>query len=61
MASIVGRANKRDIRAAFAAAALGAVADKDRIGFGARIARGMNYTAKAQTISNGKNGILDIF
>ena len=25
------------------------------------IARGMNYTSRAQTISNGKNGILDIF
>lgn len=49
------------LRTAFAAAALGSVADVDPIGFGARIADGMNYAARAETISNGKNGILDIF
>ncbi|MFT4513059.1 MAG: hypothetical protein ACI89X_003899 [Planctomycetota bacterium] len=64
LAAIVGdtKRSKRDIwQIAFAAAALGSVADRDPIGFGARIAHGMNYTARVQTISNGRNGILDIF
>tara|TARA_R110002096_G_scaffold13786_6_gene48585 strand:+ start:470 stop:2380 length:1911 start_codon:yes stop_codon:yes gene_type:complete len=64
LAAIVGdtKLAKRDIwQVAFAAAALGSVADRDPIGFGARIAHGMNYTARVQTISNGQNGILDIF
>ncbi len=50
-----------DLQAAFAAAALGAIADRDDLGFGARIAHGMNYTVRETTVSNGKNGILDIF
>lgn len=64
LAAIVGntKRSKRDIwQVAFAAAALGSVADRDPIGFGTRIAYGMNYTARVQTISNGRNGILDIF
>jgi len=48
-------------RSAFAAAAIGSIVDRDPLGFGARIAHGMNYTVREQTISNGKNGILDIF
>lgn len=50
-----------NFRSAFAAAAIGSVVDRDELGFGARIAHGMNYTVREQTISNGKNGILDIF
>ncbi|MCK5943420.1 MAG: HEAT repeat domain-containing protein, partial [Planctomycetes bacterium] len=50
-----------DLRAAFAAAAIGSVTDRDPLGFGARVAHGLNYTAREQTISNGQNGILDIF
>jgi HEAT repeat protein len=50
-----------NFRSAFAAAAIGSVVDRDPLGFGARIAHGMNYTVREQTISNGKNGILDIF
>jgi len=50
-----------NLRVALAAAALGSVADLDPVGFGARVARGMNYTANVQTISNGSYGILDIF
>ncbi|MFT7536321.1 MAG: HEAT repeat protein [Hyphomicrobiaceae bacterium] len=64
LAAIVGdtKRSKRDIwQVAFAAAALGSVADHDPVGFGTRIAHGMNYTARVQTISNGRNGILDIF
>jgi len=64
LATIIGdtKRQKRDIwQVAFAAAALGSVADRDPVGFGARIAHGMNYTARVQTISNGRNGILDIF
>lgn len=64
LAEIVGdtKRAKRDIwQVAFAAAAMGSVADHDPVGFGARIAQGMNYTARVQTISNGRNGILDIF
>lgn len=64
-----GRASRRgrlgdgidDYRAAFAAAAIGSIADRDPLGFGAQIARGMNYTPNEQTISNGTTGILDIF
>jgi hypothetical protein len=55
------RAKRDAYPVAFAAAALGAVADRDPMGFGARIAQGMNYAARVQTISNGHNGILDIF
>ena len=49
------------LRAAITAAAMGSVADRDPLGFGARIADGMNYTMREQTLSNGKNGVLDIF
>ncbi len=56
-----GEASIEDYRAAFAAAAIGAIADRDPRGFGAQIARGMNYTPNEQTISNGKTGIIDIF
>jgi len=55
------RAKRDSFPAAFAAAALGSVADRDPVGFGTRVAQGMNYTTRAQTISNGSYGILDIF
>jgi HEAT repeat protein len=67
LAQLVGPTDRREratsehLRRAFAAAALGSVVDRDPLGFGVRVADGMNYTARAQTISNGLSGILDIF
>ncbi len=45
---------------AFAAAALGGVADKDELRWNAVIARDVNYSALVDTLSNGSSGVLDI-
>lgn len=45
---------------AFAAAALGGVADKDVLRWNTAIARDVNYSALVDTLSNGSSGVLDI-
>ncbi|MCC7396128.1 MAG: HEAT repeat domain-containing protein [Planctomycetes bacterium] len=45
---------------AFAAAALGSIADKDPLPWNTTIAVGMNYMATVDTLTNGSTGILDI-
>lgn len=58
-----GRANPStiDYQAAFAAAAMGAIADSQLLSFGTYVAEGMNYTTRIPTVINGQTGILDIF
>lgn len=45
---------------AFAAAALGAIGDKDPLPWNTAIAVGMNYMATVDTLTNGSTGVLDI-
>lgn len=45
---------------AFAAAALGAIGDKDPLPWNTEIAVGMNYMATVDTLTNGSTGVLDI-
>ena len=45
---------------AFAAVALGGVADKELLPWNSKIAVGMNYRASVETLTNQQSGILDI-
>lgn len=45
---------------AFAAVALGMIADENVMPWNARIANGINYRANVETLSNGRSGVLDI-
>src|SRR5690606_38474373 len=45
---------------AFAAVALGGVADKELLPWNTKIARNINYRAAVETLTNSQTGILDI-
>ncbi|MHC5072498.1 MAG: HEAT repeat domain-containing protein, partial [Planctomycetota bacterium] len=50
-----------DLTRAFAAVALGGVADKEKLPWNSKIARKMNYRASVETLTQSGRGILDIF
>jgi HEAT repeat protein len=49
-----------DLSRAFAAVALGGVADKEPMPWNSKIARSVNYRASVETLTNQVNGVLDI-
>ena len=49
-----------DLSRAFAAVALGGVADKEPLRWNSKISVNMNYRAAVETLTNGSSGILDI-
>ena len=49
-----------EISRAFAAVALGGVADKEPLPWNSKIGTDMNYRAAVETLTNQVNGILDI-
>jgi hypothetical protein len=49
-----------DISRAFAAVALGGVADKEMLPWNSKIGVNMNYRASVETLTNQVSGILDI-
>ena len=49
-----------DLSRAFAAVALGGVADKEPLPWNSKIAVNLNYRAAVETLTNGSSGILDI-
>ena len=49
-----------DLSRAFAAAALGGVADKEKLPWNSKLARGLNYRAAVETLTQSGSGILDI-
>ncbi len=49
-----------DLTRAFAAVALGGVADKEPLPWNAKLAAHANYRAAVETLTDGANGILDI-
>ena len=50
-----------ELTRAFAAVALGGVADKEKLRWNSKIARNMNYRAAVETLTQSGRGILDIF
>ena len=50
-----------ELTRAFAAVALGGVADKEQLPWRSKIARNMNYRAAVETLTQSGRGILDIF
>ena len=49
-----------DLARAFAAVALGGIADKEPLPWNSKIGTGVNYRAAVETLTNGASGILDI-
>ncbi|HIE69623.1 MAG TPA: hypothetical protein EYP98_05350 [Planctomycetes bacterium] len=49
-----------DLSRAFAAVALGGIADKEPLPWNSKISTNMNYRASVETLTNGSSGILDI-
>jgi HEAT repeat protein len=56
---LANKSNNKMVRA-FAAVALGSMAENDALTWSAWIAMNMNYSATVSTLSNGSSGILDI-
>ncbi|MCA8955228.1 MAG: hypothetical protein KDC87_04090, partial [Planctomycetes bacterium] len=57
---ILGDTGHNSLVRAFAAVALGSMAENDPLTWSAWVAMNMNYSAAAETLSNGSSGILDI-
>ncbi|GAB4136929.1 MAG: hypothetical protein Fur0037_01740 [Planctomycetota bacterium] len=60
LASALADRERPKLAQAFAAAALGAIGDKDPLPWNVPLAVGMNYMATVDTLTNGTSGVLDI-
>ena len=49
-----------ELSRAFAAVALGGIADKEDLPWNSKIGEGINYRAAVETLTNGQAGILDL-
>lgn len=58
--AILAKVSAPNLARAFAAAALGGLADKEEVPWNTKIAVGVNYTAAVETLVDGQSGILDI-
>jgi hypothetical protein len=60
LGQLLGDETQQPLARAFAAVALGLIADRQDFAWNTPIARGLNYRLATETLSNGANGILDI-
>ena len=60
LVDVLTNASNNKLMRAFAAVALGSMAENDPLTWSAWIAMNMNYTATVETLANGSSGILDI-
>jgi hypothetical protein len=49
-----------EVSRAFAAAALGGIADKEALPWNSKLAVGLNYRAAVETLTSQSSGVLDI-